>query len=381
MHRKMRALLCCLLAGAGVEATADAGPSPRPSQSKQEITVPVARKVAEWKEAFTVGGMDFSFDGRQLATNAAVDGLDVHLWEWRGGGRLVRVLHKDAAAGEGNALRFSPDGTLLAVGHVGASRTQGRCVVRIWDSRTGEVVHDIAASRGGSGFFESLAFSPDGKFLVRTVDGGGEPGDYVVAYRTDTWEQVWGIDTRPLFPRTLAISPDGRWIAVAGATAKLGPQGPPIVFHPKIAFFRVADRSIVRTIDAAFSDDTQIHSLSWSPDGTLLAAGALVHDSEPGADAVRIFQPTTGKVLLGESADTAYVNGLSYSPDGRYLVEGYVNGTVRIWDGTHKHLLQTIAVDDHFHTVLRVSRDSRYLAIAAGNAISLWELKQVGSAF
>jgi WD40 repeat protein len=61
-------------------------------------------------------------------------------------------------------------------------------------------------------------------------------------------------------------------------------------------------------------------------------------------------------------------------PDGRYLVEACIDGKVRIWDGQHKQLLQSIPTSDHFYTVVSISRDSRYVAIAAGFDVSVWEL-------
>jgi WD40 repeat protein len=340
---------------------------------------PVAKKVADFNETFVVGGLDFNLDGTQLATNATVDGRDVHIWDWRDHSHMVRVLHKDAAAGDGNAIQYSPDGTLLAVGHAGEKLQNGIRVIRIWNTRTGEIVHDIADAVGGSGFM-SFVFSPDGKFLIRTLERVGSPGDYVVVVRTGTWEQVWGLATLPFIPRTLSISPDGQFAALGGeALVLVHPPVLPVKHHAQILIVDLAKRQVVRTIDRAFPDNNEIHTLGWSPDGKSLAAGVIV-DPNPGGsyaghDAVKIFDPATGAQLADEPGEVAYVAGLSYSPNGHYLVEGYIDGKARIWDGEHKTLLQSIPVDDHFHTVLSVSRDSRYLAIADGKHISIWELK------
>jgi WD40 repeat protein len=333
-----------------------------------------ATKSAAFKESFVVGGMDFSPNGRELAINGMLAPPEVHIREWSTHPHITRVLHLDSLAGDGGAIRYSPDGALLAVGHFGDKQTTGINVIRIWNAQTGEIAHDLADSVGGSGAM-SFAFSADGKFLVRTVERNGLPGDYLAVHSSNNWEEMWGLPTLPFIPRTLALSPDGALLAVAGETATLGPNGPPITLHPNIMIIDIGSRQIRRTIEDAFPDQNEIHTLAWSPDGKSLATGAIVQGSFKGPDAVKIFDPASGAVIASEPAQVAYVNGLAYSPDGRYLIEGYIDGHVRIWDSQHSKLLQKIQVDDHFHTVLTVSRDSKHLAIGSGKEVLIYELK------
>jgi WD40 repeat protein len=233
---------------------------------------------------------------------------------------------------------------------------------------------DIAEPQGASGFM-GIAFSKDGSLFVRTIDRASGPN--VIVHSTPNWEQLWNISTRPFSPRTLALSPKGRLAAVAGTSSVFGPgpSGLPIVLHSQILIIDLQERKVIRTV-AAFPDNTDIQTLSWSADGTSLAAGAIVDNSKRGVDAVRIFDPMTGGQLSAEVAsDAAFVSGLRYSRDGHYLIEVYIDGTVRIWDARHRHLLQSIPVDEHFHSAISTSPDSRHLAIAAGRDVSVWELK------
>jgi WD40 repeat protein len=117
-------------------------------ESKDHNTGSVAHKVAEFHEDFVVSSVDFSADGTQLATNAMVNGMDVHIWKWHGQPQIVRALNKNAAAGDGRALRYSTDGSILAVGHTRATQANGFGLIRIWNTRTGEIVHDIAEPQG-----------------------------------------------------------------------------------------------------------------------------------------------------------------------------------------------------------------------------------------
>ncbi len=330
----------------------------------------VATKAAEFKESFVVGGLDFNADGTQLAVNFMVGPPEVHIWEWRGKSSVVRVLDTTVSAGPGNAIRYSVDAALLAAGHGRAGEQHGFGLVRIWDTRTGAVVRDIAEPKGASESMD-FAFTPDAKFFIRTVNRGGQPGDYVVIHNTDTWEPVWGLATLPFVPRAVALSPDGSLLALGGQV-----YGKTFVLTPQIWIIDLRSRQVVRKIEQAFPDDNDVRTLAWSPDGRSLVAGCIVDGSFRGPDAVKIFDPATGAQIAGEEAKVAYINGLRYSADGRYLIEGRIDGRVRIWDGQHKTLLQKIPIDEHFHTALTVSRDSRYLAIGDGEHVSIWELKQ-----
>jgi WD40 repeat protein len=330
----------------------------------------VAKRVAEFSEEFPVGGMDFSVDGQQVATNAIFAGLDVHIWDWRAS-HIIRFLHKTAPAGEGNAIRFSIDGSLLAVGHAIDTPANGLGLIRIWDMHTGAIIHDIPEPQG-AGDAMTFWFLPDGKSLIRTVNHGGKPGHYLVVNKTDSWAEEWGLQTLPLIPRSLATSPDGQSAAIGGQV--YGPA-PTFMITPQIAIVDLGKHEIIRTIDQVFPDENQVQILSWSPDGKSLAAGCIVGGSFRGPNAIRIFDPTTGSEVAHQTANSAFVSGLTYTPNNKYLVEGEVDGHVEIWDARHETLLQSIPVNEHFRTILAVSRDSRHLAVAVDKRVSIWELR------
>ena len=330
----------------------------------------VAKKVTEFREqpGFVVGGLAFNGDGTQLATSGMFAAPEVHVWTWRSRTTSPRVLPMSRIAGAGNAICYSNDGVLLAAGHVPAGK-EG--IVSLWDTATW-ARHDIV-DLGPATQIMSIGFSPDGKLLIRTVDRAGRrTGNTIVANSTHTGEAVWGLETQPFDAQTLALSLDGQLAAVGGETWDFPP---PITHHPQILIIDVPHRTVLRTILHAFPDNNEIQTLAWSADSKALAVGAVVQGSFPGPDAVRIFDVASGSQIVGEPAKAALVSGLVYSRDGRYLIEGYLDGHVRIWDGSHRQLLQTLAVNDWFHSVLAVSRDSRYLAVGDGLDVAVWQLK------
>ena len=333
----------------------------------------VAKKVSEFEESFVVAAVDFSPDGTRLATNAMVDGLDVHIWDVAGKPHLERSLHKTAPAGAGNALRYNASGSLLAVGHTRDTEENKFGLIRLWDPHTGVLVHDIAEPAGASDQMD-FVFTHDDKYFLRTVDRAPLLAPYFVVQRTDTWETIWGLDTRPLsfLPRALALSPDGNFVALGGQVLVYGIGNG---YYPRIIIVDLQTRQIVRTIERPFPDGNAIQKIEFSPDGKSLAAAAVVGGSYPGPNAVKIFDPATGVEKVVEATNSAYVYGLDYSPDGKYLVEGWIEDHVRIWDGQHTQLLQTIRVDSSFDCVVRISRDSRTLAIAVGRKVTIWQLQ------
>ena len=343
-------------------------------QAKASYAGPIANKVAEFREDFVVGGLDFSPDGVNLAADAMVEGQDVHVRDWRNKGRLLRVLHKEALSGGGMAIRYSPDGLVLAVGNEAEKSGDRFRLVRVWNTRSWEVIQDLGDTQPASGVITSFAFTPDGKFFVRTADRVGNPGEYMIVHRTDTWDKVWGLPTLPFIPDRLAISPDGLFVALAGIAFE-GPQ------PTKILIVDLSRQTVVRTIEHIFANGTPVETLAWSPDGHLLAVGTRVSDkTSVNREAVRIFDAATGAQQVDERAsDAAFVSGLQFSPDGRFLVEGHVDGKVRVWDNQHKRLLQEIPVDESFDPAICISRNSRYLAVGDGKTVSIWEFRQSSS--
>jgi WD40 repeat protein len=128
----------------------------------------------------------------------------------------------------------------------------------------------------------------------------------------------------------------------------------------------------------------EISSISWSPDGTILAiaassgiylhnartlaeerwieTGSRVHDLmvDPGGDVlaaaladytVRIWRISDGTLLHTLEAHTNEVNSVAFSPDGNYLASGSDDMTVNLWQMPHGKLLRTLEVPDSWDEV------------------------------
>ena len=300
----------------------------------------VATIVATLPENEDVTGLDFSPDGKYLATSTP-NTTSVHLWDWNGTGKIVRTAEKvdgrdDLVASE--PLRFSPNGKFLA-----GTDT-------VWNPRSGAVVFGMKASNGVN--CVAVAFSPDGKWLFRAFSRSPEIlGDNFTVYDTADWHPVWGLGAAWFYPDSMALSPDGKFAALAGPNLDAGP-----VRH-QVRIIDLSKRAIVRTLEM---DATR---LAWSPDGIHLAVAG-------GVPSIVIIDAASGATVDSESGESgrAFVR---YTRDGKYLIES-VNGDVRIWDGQHRTLLQRIKA---MPGNIAVSGDGRYFALSEGRKIIVWSLK------
>ena len=159
----------------------------------------------------------------------------------------------------------------------------------------------------------ALAFAPDGKALVA--------GGY---HEVTVWDPADGrllrrIGNVPRQVHSLAYSPDGSLLAVAGGTP--GGAGEVRVISvngPADSAAPGASRVFERGADVMFC-------AAFSPDGARLAAG--------GADgAVRVYDVVTGRreLLVEHHAD--WVTAVAFSPDGRRLASASRDKSVRVVD-------------------------------------------------
>jgi WD40 repeat protein len=199
----------------------------------------------------------FSNDGRLLLTTVAKAGPEdqdaaLTLWDVATGAVAGRVAgyypNKGPVANSARTISLDRAHGLLALI---ASHGPGE-PVGIYDMKDWALQGTVAVAKDTP---EAVAFGPDGTLAVGTI--GGQIALFDA--RTRTLKRV--IDTGPTGVESLAYSPDGRYV-VSGAF--YGPD--------PIRVWSTTDGGPVRSYTAQLSG---VHGLSWSADGRYIASASF----------------------------------------------------------------------------------------------------------
>ncbi len=190
--------------------------------------------------------------------------------------------------GSAYALAFSPDKRFLLTGH-----ERGEVVVR--DAVTGRAVRTLP---GLTRRVASIAFAEGGAAVV-AVGGNGmnaaEPGEAVV------WDFAPGtirhtLDA-PALQRMVAVHPNGKTAAGAGADAK-------------VRVWDLATGKVTKTFEKGWG----LYTVAFSADGTRLAAGSADRH-------VRVWDAATGDLIREIATDpNLRITQALFSPDGKEVV-------------------------------------------------------------
>ncbi len=195
----------------------------------------------------------FSPDGRLLAGEVQDVFNELRVWRLPRG-RLLRV--RKAGSDPDSGLRlpvFSPDGRYLAAGQEETLHTEPQSSylsVRLYDTRTWRVTRTFALEQTHGGF-QSMVFSPDGKYLAATFTTWSTDTDLVLVDVRDGKRTNLAM----AFPGdNLHFSPDGQWLAT-------------IVDVRGLWFWNLKKRRA----EMLPLPDVGIRAFAFSPEGKLLA--------------------------------------------------------------------------------------------------------------
>lgn len=264
----------------------------------------------------------------------------------------ILVINPQGHADLISEVMFTPDGKAL----VSVSQDKTIC---LWDVERGDLVKTIRGQigKGPEGMLFAGALSPDGKILAvgGNLSYGGDSGyGRIRLYDLATGQHIGLLTGHEDTVESLAFSPDGKWLASGSydttikmwdVAAALHVSGPPT--NPFAATLNGHTGSVS---GVAFAPDgTKL--VSASADGTLRLWN-LPKDGRP-------LKNLTGLLM---QQHTNQIRCVAYAPNGRYIVSGGYDRKVLLWDGAGKFLKALAEYSNDVETV-SFSADSRKIVI------------------
>jgi WD40 repeat protein len=252
--------------------------------------------------SYTVATLAISPDERYLATTGWEGGLKV--WDLARGVSIWTNSLLDAWA-----LAFAPDGRTLVSGGLDGQ-------IHLWDVATGADLQTLADHTGP---VYRLAWSPAGRFLasagydaqIRLWESAGEPSGRLQLSPAKRLSGHTSLVTG------LAFAPDGQTLASAS-------------WDLTVKLWAIHTGRVIETIPVQARNS----NLVWSPDGRLLATGAL----DPSFWVWDLEQRSRRTEFNGH---TTAVHDLAFTPDSRGLVTAHDDGALHVWDVATSRCIRT----------------------------------------
>lgn len=212
-----------------------------------------------------------------------------------------RILLNTRIPEQQRSLEWSADNRVLASG--------GGSEIQLSDLVTRKPKLKFSAPSGTE--IWNFKLSPLGDVLVAICAGVLNRGDeVVVCWSSASGRERWRLDRSNKWVSTLAFTPDGNSIAVAGPS--------------EISLLSVDNgKTYMRTADV---DATYFRSLAFSPDGKRLVASK-------NGKSIGVWDLPTGRQVAKHQGHSDGVDEIAFNPGGTALFSSSsADGTVRLWN-------------------------------------------------
>ncbi len=280
----------------------------------------------------------------------------------------------------GDHAAYSPDGELLAT-----SDNDQAAAVQIRSARTGEILMNL---QGGHPIplLASLVFSPDSRRLAAICQESAiwiwdlsnvrQPLRVPVRLNDETLKYALNS------PVSLAFSPDGNRIALAGVPAERPNKNIGSPSDNLVIWDAFTGKELLKVTNTG-------RSVAFSPDGTHLAisirdfmkVGAAIVG--PLTQGMRIVNANSGAVITQFPAWRLATNRsdiddclITYSPNGKWLASVREHD-IKIWDATTAKELRTLVGHSRRVTDLCFSADGKNLVSSSlDETVRIWDLER-----
>lgn len=299
--------------------------------------------------------VDISPDNKYLASASSHDSA-VKLWDIQSG---VLIRNFPGHSGWVKSLAFSPDGKYLLTGAWDWSW-------RLWNIETG-----ICEKKHGSTLVQSVCFVSDTQFLV--AGGHNNETAKIALWNIDGEKPVFEFNDHTDAVMSVAATKDGKYFA-SGSIDKT------------VRVWSLAEKKEIRKIEHEYC----VHAVDLLTTGNsvLLAVGTAKEFFTHGKADPRVpHDVLIYDILQSSDSPVKVLNGceeniysVAFSDDGNYVAAGGQEKSVRIWDLGNDQKLPffTEPLDWPWPAVhsVRFSPNSKYLAGGGENKLpTLWNIK------
>ncbi len=251
------------------------------------------------------------------------------------------------------SVAWSPDSKYLA-------SASSDLTVRVWDVATGGTVKTLNSFRGS---VDSAAWSPDGRYLAT---GSSGQQDTLRIWDTTNWQPIQSIMPGKNGVSSVKWSPDGKWLAIG-----LGAGNQPNTDEGGLMLYDINRMRVTAT----FTETDSGSNLTWSPDSKQIAhtATAFVVVRDVSAADQNIQAVWHGNVVLGDVLDPDK-NGADWSSVRNLIAAGDGNA-VEVWDASNWQLRSTLKGHSQRVNSVSWSPDGKRLASGGDDGtVKIWDI-------
>jgi len=246
------------------------------------------------------------------------------------------IMFNSMHSGTIDSVAYSPDGKYIASGS--SDKT-----IKIWEAETGRL---LRTSTGHADNICSLGYSPDGAYLA-----SGSYDKTIRIWEVETGNCIKTLTGHVYVVGSVTYSPDGAYLASG-------------FWDKTIKIWKIATGECIKTFEGHTS---YVNSVCYSPNGAYLASGS---DDKT----IKIWEVASGKCVKTLEGHIGAVLSVSFSLNNKYVASGSDDKTIKIWEVKTGNCIKTL--NGHELTVRSViySPDGKYLASAIVGEIKLWEV-------
>ena len=238
-----------------------------------------------------------------------------------------------------NSVAFSPDGRYIVSGSYDNS-------IKLWSVEKKKLIYTY---EGHSDFVTSIAFSPDGKTIV-----SGSSDKNIKLWSVERKKLIYTFEGHSDSVNSVAFSPDGKTI-VSGS------------YDNSIKLWSVEKKKLIYTYEG---HSNRVNSVAFSPDGKTIVSGSW-------DNSIKLWSVERKKLIYTYEGHSSSVYSVAFSPDGKTIVSGSDDKSIKLWSVERKKLIYTY--EGHSNRVYSVAFSPDGKIIVSGsydNNIKLWSVER-----